>query len=196
MEIKLAAWGWNPPKYELLSDNSFKIYFNPKEETETITYTDLDTNEETTKDITVYKVNYIEETNPELLQAIKNDNKVLISQLLLKERINAYDQSSNVNSFSISGSSIWLDKDTRVGLMNSITIEKDSGSENTTLWFNNVNYTLPCDTAIAMLKQLELYALKCYNVTAEHLKAVSNLQTIEELDNYDYKSGYPDKLVF
>jgi hypothetical protein len=31
MEIKTATWGWCPPKYELLSNNTFKIYFNPIE---------------------------------------------------------------------------------------------------------------------------------------------------------------------
>lgn len=25
---------------------------------------------------------------------------------------------------------------------------------------------------------------------------VSNLQSVDEVNNYDYKSGYPDKLIF
>ena len=33
---------------------------------------------------------------------------------------------------------IWLDKSTRVGLMNSLTIEKNAGKETSTLWFGNL----------------------------------------------------------
>ena len=44
-------------------------------------------------------------------------------------KIDAYDKSSDVNSFLLNGIQVWLDKDTRVGLMNSIKIEKDAGKE-------------------------------------------------------------------
>lgn len=40
------------------------------------------------------------------------------------------------------------------------------------------------------------YARECWNVTESHLATVDKLETIEEIINYDYKSGYPDKLVF
>lgn len=35
-----------------------------------------------------------------------------------------------------------------------------------------------------------------YNVTEEHKAAVNTLTTIEEVDAYDYKTGYPEKLSF
>ena len=47
-----------------------------------------------------------------------------------------------------------------------------------------------------MLSALEVYALQCYNVTEEHKAAVNALTTIEEVDAYDYKTGYPEKLSF
>lgn len=108
--------------------------------------------------------------------------------------ITAYDTSDAVNSFTLDGETVWLDKATRVGLMNSTQIEKAAGHENTTLWFAGNSYTIPCDTAIQMLSALELYALECYNVTAQHKANVSALQTVEEIENYDYKTGYPEKL--
>lgn len=195
MEIKTATWGWYPPKYELVN-GTFKIYFNPVEGTETRTHIDPETNEETSEDITVYTVNYIEKKFPELIQAIKDKNNVLVSRLLLIERINAYDQSDNVNSFILNGNKIWLDKATRVGLMNSLTIEKDSGIETSTIWYNGKGYDVTCDEAIDCLKQLELYAVKCYNTTAIHLEQANTLNNIEELDNYDYRTGYPETLKF
>ena len=33
---------------------------------------------------------------------------------------------------------VWLDKSTRVGLINSLTIEKNAGKEISTLWFGNL----------------------------------------------------------
>ena len=109
-------------------------------------------------------------------------------------KIDAYDKSSDVNSFVLNGIQVWLDKDTRVGLMNSIKIEKDAGKEQSVLWFNNICVTVNCDSAIQMLSALELYALDCYNKTAEHKANVQNLSSIEEVHNYDYTQGYPSKL--
>lgn len=108
--------------------------------------------------------------------------------------ITAYDGSLDVNSFTLDGEQVWLDKSTRVGLMNSTQIEKAAGHETTTLWFGGKSYTIPCDMAIQMLSALELYALECYNTTAQHKANVMALQTKEEIEAYDYTTGYPKKL--
>ena len=111
-------------------------------------------------------------------------------------KIDEYDTSVNVNSFKLNGIDVWLSKDTRVGLMNSISIEKAAGKEQSVLWFNNICVTVNCDSAIQMLSALELYALDCYNKTSEHKINVQNLSSIEEVHNYDYTQGYPNKLEF
>lgn len=111
-------------------------------------------------------------------------------------KIDEYDTSVNVNSFKLNGIDVWLSKDTRVGLMNSISIEKAAGKEQSVLWFNSICVTVNCDSAIQMLSALELYALDCYNKTAEHKVNVQNLSSIEEVHNYDYTQGYPSKLEF
>lgn len=111
-------------------------------------------------------------------------------------KIDEYDTSVNVNSFKLNGVDVWLSKDTRVGLMNSISIEKATGKEQSVLWFNNIYITINCDSAIQMLSALELYAINCYNKTAEHKVNVQNLSSIEEVYNYDYTQGYPSKLEF
>ena len=111
-------------------------------------------------------------------------------------KIDEYDTSVNVNSFKLNSVDVWLSKDTRVGLMNSISIQKAAGKEQSVLWFNNICVTVNCDSAIQMLSALELYALDCYNKTAEHKANVQNLSSIEEVHNYDYTQGYPNKLEF
>lgn len=109
--------------------------------------------------------------------------------------ITAYDTSDKVNGFMLNGMLVWLNKATRVGLMNSTTIERDLGQETTELWLGEHNLIIKCDLAIQLLQQLEVYALKCFNVTATHKKEVNNLSTIEEINSYDITKDYPDKLV-
>ena len=108
--------------------------------------------------------------------------------------ITAYDTSDKVNGFMLNGLLVWLDKATRVGLMNSTTIAKASGQETTTLWLGGMKLVVDCDKAIQLLSALEMYALECFNVTASHKQAVSELTTIEEVEAYNYKSGYPKML--
>ena len=108
--------------------------------------------------------------------------------------ISAYDRSSNVNSFYLNGIKVWLDKDTRVGLMNSTQITKNIGRETTTLWLGTMELEINCDTAIRLLSELEIYALDCFNVTAAHTKNVMAMNSIEDIYNYNYKKGYPEKL--
>lgn len=108
--------------------------------------------------------------------------------------IEKYDASSSVNSFLLNGMEVWLDKATRVGLMNSTTIAKSMGQQKTTLWLGSYQLEVDCDKAIQLLSALEMYALECFNVTAAHKKAVSELDNIEAVLTYDYKSGYPEKL--
>lgn len=108
--------------------------------------------------------------------------------------ITAYDSSSAVNAFLLNGIQVWLDKATRVGLMNSTAIAKNMGQEKTHLWLGSYQLEVDCDKAIQLLSALEMYALECFNVTAAHKKAVSELDNIEAVLTYDYKSCYPEKL--
>lgn len=113
---------------------------------------------------------------------------------MLLAEIEAYDTSPAVNGFSLNNTVVWLDKATRVGLMNSTSITKAMGHATTTLWLGESKMEVPCDTAIKLLSALEMYALECFNVTAAHKVAVSELTTIEEVEKYDITAGYPAQL--
>ena len=108
--------------------------------------------------------------------------------------ITAYDTSDKVNGFILNGLLVWLDKATRVGLMNSTTIAKAAGQQTTTLWLGGIKLVVDCEKAIQLLSALEMYAMECFNVTASHKQAVSELTTIEEVEAYNYKAGYPKML--
>ena len=112
------------------------------------------------------------------------------------DEILAYDNSSEINEFSIGGVPMWLDKATRAGLLLRFEAEGKVGREQTTLWNEGVSYTLPLADAMQMLIALELYASECYDNTQRHLAEVSKLETIAEVEAYDYTIGYPAKLAF
>lgn len=114
-------------------------------------------------------------------------------QTVLKE-LAAYDVSAEINSFIVNGTTAWLDKATRVGLMNSTTIAKNLGLKTTTLWLGDTKLVLDCDKAIDFLSKIEMYAMECYNRTAVHRQAIEELTDIADVLQYDYKSGYPNKL--
>lgn len=109
--------------------------------------------------------------------------------------IEKYDTSSSVNGFELNGMQTWLDKATRVGLMNSINVTQRAGDQKIELWLGNYKLELDCNKAIELLSKIEMYAMNCFNVTSLHKKQVSEFSNIEDFLNYDYKSGYPDKLI-
>lgn len=110
--------------------------------------------------------------------------------------VGRYDNSDQVNGFYIGDTHAWLDKATRVGLANSIAIEKAAGKTETTLYLNGTALTIGIEQAQQMLAALELYALDCYRKTEEHKMTINTLSVIEEAENYDCTQGYPEQLKF
>lgn len=110
--------------------------------------------------------------------------------------LRAYDASESVNQFSIDNVFGWLSKSDRVGLMNSINIEKEAGRSETSIWIGDTKFVLSIERAIDMLQQLELYALACFDTTQRHTKAIQQLETKEEIEAYNYYVGYPGNLSF
>lgn len=124
----------------------------------------------------------------------KLDLEVVKSQKIAK--IQDYDKSEGVNSFTLNGRLVWLDKDTRVGLVNSLQIEKSAGRVDTELWLNGFMYKLPIDYVLQMLVVLELYAKECYNMTQQHIANVKNSDDLNRVWNYNYTKGYPKRPSF
>ena len=128
-----------------------------------------------------------EKTEDEIL----NEEKQYIIEEIIR-----YDSSKEVNEFYIQGIPVWLDKATRAGLMLRFNSELALKKDTTTLWYEGQSFTLPLNTAMQMLYALEVYASECYDNTQLHLANVEKLETLEELKEYDYRVGYPEKLHF
>ena len=202
MEKLTMTWGWMPPQYEVRNERFLLFYFSEKR-TREVVRKDPETEEETTDTIEEWvcdAVEFSKEESKDVLRMLReNPNSLEFHKWMLKTRIEMYDSSKHVNSFTIGGMETWLDKATRVGLKLRFEAEIRMGKQQTTLWQDGVSFPLPLvgeTTAIDMLDGIELYASACYDVTQMHLAAVAAMETVEELLAYDYTSGYPQKLAF
>lgn len=110
--------------------------------------------------------------------------------------IKAYDSSDNVNSVTLNGVKLWLNAESRARIKMRLESENALGKESTTLWYGEIGFTLNVAQAMQMLYALESYASTCYDVTQRHKNAVAEMSSVDEVNAYDYTTGYPDKLSF
>lgn len=116
--------------------------------------------------------------------------------------LHEYDNSSEVNDCIIvyqeQELNYWASKDERNDLKNSVRDCVAMGRETYRLDLRDkgISITLLCELLLQMMAALEVYAIDCYNKTTDHRFAIEALTTIEEIEAYDFKVGYPSKLTF
>ena len=108
--------------------------------------------------------------------------------------LEAYDNSPNVNSFSVGGVTMWLDASMRQQLRLSIEAYQSQGIEQVSKWFNGVQYTFPTSVWLQMLNAVEVYASEALNTTESHKAAINSLTSIEDINEYDFTLNYPNKI--
>lgn len=116
-----------------------------------------------------------------------------IRQQLLKLQ-EEYDNSEEVNSFTVNGEPSWLKKADRVGLKNSLSILNNN--DITSIWLNGKEFKSTVENILKFLKDLELYAMQCYQITQTHIKEIKSIDTRKELFEYDITKDYPEKVKF
>jgi len=171
-----------------------RVYFNHSEREET---DEAGEGEEPRQRI-VHVANFIE------LSTSETEARAIARQYM-QQAINDYDNSEAVNQFEFnveaSGITIpyWLPVAKRAQIRESVSAWKAARKGNYKLDVREYDMTLeiPCAELLAMLQELEVYAVKCYNQTSEHLKAIDDMEmTVEDILNYDFTTGYPEKLAF
>jgi hypothetical protein len=116
--------------------------------------------------------------------------------------IERHDSSPEVNKCYINTAgtelSYWANKSERISLKSAVNdcIIMNRNTYRLDLRDIGLSVDIDCNKLLEMLSALELYAIDCYNKTTDHIFNVNNLNTIEEIKNYDYRSGYPEKLIF
>ena len=183
LELRIDEANERQPQLARVSNSKVRVYINHRPEERT----DETGEEPATR--TVHIADFIE------VETASND-PLEVAKQAVSEAILAYDSSEAVNQFSINGSPMWLDKATRAGLKLRLEAERSAGKESTTLWYGTEAITLPVANAIVMLNRLEIYASESYDVTQGHLARVALMENEEEVLGFDYKVGYPEKLMF
>lgn len=111
--------------------------------------------------------------------------------------IDLYDKSEEVNQFTINQETeVWFTPEERANYKNSIDSAKILGVDKLSLFIESTLFEVSTEQAEEILAYVQLYADKCFIVTQQHKINVMALKTIEEVETYDYKSGYPEKLNF
>lgn len=111
-------------------------------------------------------------------------------------QIDSYNNSQEVNSFTIKGSKMWLTISERQQIATQISANEAMGRETMTKWYNGIEFTYPLAQWKKMLVVLEVYAGDALNVTEAHKAAVKALTTIEDIEAFDITAGYPEKINF
>lgn len=150
-----------------------------------------DGGEETTETITQWMYDGVWIPN-----CASEDKVVDAAKAYVEAEITAYDQSENVNQLSVNGIGVWFSPEERAKIKQGVESCKSTGRETYDVAWNGLQISVPCDTALTILAQIEVYALDCLNVTAKHKAAVGELTEIEDVLAYDYTTGYPEKLSF
>lgn len=109
---------------------------------------------------------------------------------VLSHNANEYGNSDTVDAFLFNGKQYWFDKNTRVSLQALVSV----ASNTINLVLGDEILEVNTDNIKKFLIDLELYANKCFVTTAKHNKSIKELFTLEDMINYDYTCGYPNKL--
>jgi len=112
------------------------------------------------------------------------------------EQIKSYDESSAVNGFYVNGNETWFDKETRSNFRGSLSDAELLGETEVSVPIGNNIFTISTTNAKLFLAQIQRYADACTIATASHIYQVSQLETIEAVEEYDITQGYPQKLTF
>lgn len=129
----------------------------------------------------------------EIVPETPNIETVRASKL---SELGVYDKSSAVNEFFVNGIGAWFDPAERSNYSSSINSAKLLGVESLTFYVGSVALTVPTAQAEQMLAAVQLYADQCFIVTKQHENAINALDSIEAIEAYDFKTGYPEKLTF
>ena len=142
----------------------------------------------------VYKEQYIE--NETTIRITWVEDLEGTRQLKLAD-LATYDTSDEVDGFLVGDHHMWLDGLERCKLEQGIKDCMALGRDTYGLCIPEVGVVdLPCDTILDMLAQLNVYAVDCFKTTFLHEEAIKGLSTIEEIEAYDFTTGYPPKLSF
>ena len=194
--MKELEWGWQPPQFELLGNDTVRVFylvepFTVQEERE-----DPRSGESSSETVIRWRCEVSEVTDRDFYRVMKESPEALESQRrLLLERIAAYDKSWHVDSFTISGVRLWLDSELRDKVRENLEYCTHTGVGRTTLRIDGMSFPMSVEDGWGMYYAVVGYARECWNVTEMHRQTAISIQSVEEMKFYDYMRGYPARLA-
>lgn len=110
--------------------------------------------------------------------------------------IEAYNNSTDVNSFTVNGYETWIPVELRAVFKTSLDAYIALEQPTMTKIWDGVEYTTSPQNWLQMYYRVEFYANECQNVTDRHKIAVNAMDNIENVESFDITAGYPNKLEF
>lgn len=108
------------------------------------------------------------------------------------DAIDAYDKGEDILSFRLNGVDMWLNPQQRTNFLMTVNAAEQYGMTSVPFGVTQI----PISNAKTILNAVALYAMQTLAVTDFHKAAVMGLDTIEAVDAYEYRTGYPQKLSF
>lgn len=134
-------------------------------------------------------------TRSEIKRAIADEeNKPTLADIKARKikELNDYDSSDAVNGFYIAGNLMWRNPAERDNYLSTLQSAQRLGVQSIPF----MGYDITPEMGIMMLDMINLYAMQCVGVTEHHAAVINNFGTIEEVENYDFTTMYPEKLRF
>lgn len=124
----------------------------------------------------------------------------------LLKKVRLYGASSAVNSFKYNGKEYWLDKLQRGSILNLLNtpVATAADTDSMDIILGDDIYSIKPEKLADLINSLEQYAYKCKVTTQKHINEINNYSDptnheeygkfIDFMINYDYMSGYPEKI--
>lgn len=131
------------------------------------------------------------------LEPVVEPDPVEVARNAKLANLEMFDKSTDINDFTVNGEMhAWFTPEIRSNYRNSIDAAKLLGVESLDVFIGDTLVTIPTASAEQMLAAIQLYADQCFIKTKQHEAAIKALNTVEDINNYDYTVGYPTKLNF
>lgn len=110
--------------------------------------------------------------------------------------IEAYNNSTDVNSFTVNGYETWIPVELRAVFKTSLDAYIALEQPTMTKIWDGVEYTTSPQNWLQMYYRVEFYANECQNVTDRHKITINAMTNIEDVEAFDITADYPERLEF
>lgn len=109
-----------------------------------------------------------------------------IQSSILDECQNFYE--SVILKVNFNGELLWVPFADRVGYKSYLEDIQEAGITE----YNYKGVTLSVEQALVILRQVNVYEFRCNQIYEQHVANIKAFTSIQDLENYDYTSGYPE----